>query len=73
MDEPCSGDSSRGSSVQPPPKRNKRSRDDEGDVIVRHLRDLEERCAESRRRADRQRAANVDEDELFGQQVATTF
>ena len=78
--EPASGASSRGSSVQPAPKRKRSSRGvGEDDVLIRYLSRLEERRAEreerraerEERRADMQMGTSLDEDEVFGQQIVS--
>ena len=71
--EPASGASSRGSSIQPAPKRKRSSRGDgEDDVLIKYLSRLEERRAErEERRADMQMGTSLDEDEVFGQQIVT--
>ena len=71
--EPASGASSRGSSIQPAPKRKRSSRGDgEDDVLIRYLSRLEERRAKrEERRADMQMGTSLDEDEVFRQQIVS--
>ena len=67
-----SGPSSRCSSVEPAPKRRRKGRGDDDDLLIRQLASLEERRAErEQRRANRQREASLDEDEVFGQQIVS--
>lgn len=58
--------------MEPPSKRRRSYKGDDDDLLAKHFASLEKRRAErEERRAERQKGANLDEDEVFGQQVAS--